>query len=61
MKLCLIMIDGGAGEVRTPYLFNAIEALDKYLEFLEIKALSDTYILSNRQYLGDMVLNTRYM
>jgi hypothetical protein len=34
---------------------NAIEALDKYLEFLEIKALSDSYILSNRQYLGGFV------
>ena len=36
---------GGAAETRTPYLFNAIEALGKYLEFLEIKALSDSYIL----------------
>ena len=46
---------GGAGGTRTPYLLNAIEALDKYLEFLEIKALSDSYILSNRQYLGGFV------
>ena len=46
---------GGAAGTRTPCLFNAIEALDKYLEFLEIKALSDSYILSNRQYLGGFV------
>ena len=36
-------------------LFHAIEALNEYLEFLEIKALSDSYILSNRQYLGGFV------
>ena len=47
--------DGGAGGTRTLDFLNAIEALDKYLEFLEIKALSDSYILSNRQYLGGFV------
>ena len=50
-----IVTSGGAGGTRTLDFLNAIEALDKYLEFLEIKALSDSYILSNRQYLGGFV------
>ena len=55
IKVLFPQTGGGAEENRTPDRLNAIEALDKYLEFLEIKALSGSYILSHRQYLGGFV------